>query len=630
MLAHQIAAGEIVERPASVAKELVENAIDAGADNILVELADGGKSRIRVRDNGCGMSREDAELAFEHHATSKIFSLEDLQEITTLGFRGEALPSIASVSRLRVRTMDRDSAADNSNPLGSELIYEGGFCSSKTEIAWSAGTEILVEDLFFNIPVRRKFLKTKGTELSHVSRFVTSYALVSPNITFKLEHEGRKILDTPTVTSLEERIFQIFGEKTESNMVGMNYERNGILVKGVTSLPHEQKNNPNSMYLFVNGRLVRDKVLTHAIRFAYQGQMPHNSYPFTVLFLYISPREIDVNVHPAKIELRFHDSRKVHSAIYHAIEEALLLQNPSPDLGTIARSLNVSGVEEPQPNPNNFYSKSFFSGKSSRDFPDHPAAGGKNSFRSNQNFYKNSPAPSLPERFLGGLGPDQPDIPAEAFPFEKQEEEYSEADKTSTRYRILGQFKESFIVAADHDGLMLIDQHVAHERILYEQALKAMEAKEGMASQSLLFPETLTLDPEQISLADQFMEHLNRNGYDIDWFGAGTIVVRALPVLAKGASISNLIDDLLQDSATLFNDISECDSSEKIARLREKMAISLSCRAAIKVNTVLSREKMEWLVDSLFLCRNPYTCPHGRPIVLKLDTDEILKGFKRI
>ncbi len=630
VLAHQIAAGEIVERPASVAKELVENAIDAGADNILVELADGGKSRIRVKDNGCGMSREDAELAFEHHATSKIFSIEDLQEITTLGFRGEALPSIASVSRLRVRTTDRDSAVDTSNPLGSELIYEGGFCSSKTEIAWPAGTEILVEDLFFNIPVRRKFLKTKGTELSHVSRFVTSYALVSPHITFRLEHEGRKILDTPAVNSLEERIFQIFGEKTESNLVGMNYERNGILVKGVTSLPHEQKNNPNSMYLFVNGRLVRDKVLTHAIRFAYQGQMPHTAYPFTVLFLHISPREIDVNVHPAKIELRFHDSRKVHSAIYHAIEEALLLQNPRPDLGKIARGMNISGMDEPQPNQNNFYSKSSFTGPASRSFPDFPTAGGKNSFRSNQNYSEDIPRPSIPEEFLSGLGPDQPDNPSGGFPGGEREEAGLKAEETSTRYRILGQFKESFVVAADHDGLMLIDQHVAHERILYEQALKALAAREGMASQTLLFPETVALDPEQISLADQFMEHLNQNGYDIDWFGAGTIVVRAVPVLAKGASIPNLIDDLLQDSAALFTDISESDSSEKIARLREKMATSLSCRAAIKVNTVLSHEKMEWLVDSLFQCRNPYTCPHGRPIVLKLETDEILKGFKRI
>lgn len=631
VLAHQIAAGEIVERPASVVKELLENAIDAEADNILVELTDGGKSRIRVKDNGCGMSGEDAELAFEHHATSKIFSIEDLQEITTLGFRGEALPSIASVSRLRVRTASREDSAESSNPLGSELVYEGGFCSSKTDIAWPAGTEIVVEDLFFNIPVRKKFLKTKATELSHISRYVTSYALVSPGITFRLEHEGRRILDTPAVKTLQERIFQIFGEKIQANLVDMNYERNGIHVAGVTSLPHEQKNNANSMYLFVNGRLVRDKVLTHAIRFSYQGQMPHSAYPFTVLFLQMPPREIDVNVHPAKVELRFHDSRKVHSAIYHAIEEALLLRKTAPDLGSIAKGINFSGIDEhPGPNGHSSHGEGFPS--AANRFPFGGNQGRMDYFHPNPDSYieRAFPPRQIPEKFPGKSPPDQAPFPDADQPWTGREESRPSSEDQPTRHRILGQFKESFIVAADSEGLMLIDQHVAHERVLYEQALKALSAKEGMASQSLLFPETVALTPEQGAMADQFMEHLNRNGYDIDWFGSGTIVVRAIPVLAKGADIRNLIDDLLQDSSGLFDDISVRDSSEKITRLREKMAISLSCRAAVKVNTVLSHEKMEWLVDSLFQCRNPYTCPHGRPIVLKLETEEILKGFKRI
>lgn len=632
LLAHQIAAGEIVERPASVVKELVENAIDAEADNILVELADGGKSRIRVKDNGSGMSSEDAELAFEHHATSKISSIEDLQEITTLGFRGEALPSIASVSRLRVRTAAREASVDSSNPLGSELVYEGGVCSSKNEIAWPPGTEILVEDLFFNIPVRKKFLKTKGTELSHVSRFITSYALVSPNITFRLEHEGRKILDTPAVSSLQERIFQIFGDKIQSTLVGMDYERNSIQVKGVTSLPHEQKNNANSMYLFVNGRLVRDKVLTHAIRFAYQGQMPHSAYPFTVLFLRISPREIDVNVHPAKVELRFNDSRKVHSAIYHAIEEALLLQKPHTDLAGIARNLDIPGSAQPPPVEDNYYPGPSIIKHGQNRFPFAVTENGRNSYNSRQGFNIETAASgtSFPEEYLNGPESDQEPVPVDELLGEELKKTGTRDEENRARYKILGQFKESFIVATDQEGLMLIDQHVAHERILYEQAMKALSTREGMASQALLFPETVTLTPEQTTLADQFMGHLNQNGYDIDWFGSGTIVVRAVPVLAKGASIRNLIDDLLQDSAGLFNDISESDSSEKITGLREKMAISLSCRAAVKVNTVLSLGKMEWMVDALFQCRNPYTCPHGRPIVLKLGTDEILKGFKRL
>ena len=627
VLAHQIAAGEIVERPASVVKELVENAIDAEAVQILVELADGGKSRIKVKDNGFGMSREDAELAFEHHATSKISTIEDLQEIHTLGFRGEALPSIASVSRLRVRTASLDESRSHSNPVGSELVYEGGVCTAKNEIAWPPGTEILVEDLFFNIPVRKKFLKTRSTELSHVSRFVTSYALASPGISFKLEHEGRKIIDAPAVSSLQERIFQIFGEETQSSLVEMDYERSGVLVKGVTSLPHEQRNNANSMYLFVNGRLVRDKVLTHAIRFSYQDQMPHSSYPFTVLFIRISPSEIDVNVHPAKIELRFNDSRKVHSAIYHAIEEALLLHKPEPDLSSIARGLALgrSGSPdipgEPYVSGPPFRRDGYAGSREER-------RGGSVSGHRNFDFRQSPLGQTIPhdprEGPPGPRGNDHLSIP-----WEERGSPAVESQVDTGRHRILGQFRESFIVAADQDDLMLIDQHVAHERILYEQALKALSTREGMASQALLFPETLTLTPEQTVLADRILEHLNRNGYDIDWFGTGTIMVRAVPVLAKGANIRDLIDDLLQDSS-LFNEISETDSSEKITRLREKMAISLSCMAAIKVNTVLSYAKMEWLVDSLFECRNPYTCPHGRPIVLKLGTDEILKGFKRL
>ena len=375
----------------------------------------------------------------------------------------------------------------------------------------------------------------------------------------------------------------------------------------------------------MNGRLVRDKVLTHAIRFSYQGRMPGTSYPFTVLFIEIAPTEIDVNVHPAKVELRFNDSRKVHSAIYHAIDQALVLHDVSRNsLSTIAHNIGFTNRGEPE---------------ARGDFNSMP-----NSERDDTTRTFPAAEQSFPPRqagiFTGNGQESESSFPG--FPDEEAEEtanqDISGSNEKSaatgpgdsvSRLRILGQFRESFIVAADSEGLMLVDQHVAHERILYEQALKAMESREGMASQALLFPESLSLNPEQKALADQFMASLNSNGYDIDWFGSDTIVVRAVPVLAKGADTRNLIDDLLQDSA-LFNETSDADSGERIRRLREKMATSLSCRAAIKVNTILSREKMEWLVDTLFQCRNPYTCPHGRPIVLKLGTDEILKGFKRL
>jgi DNA mismatch repair protein MutL len=634
VLVHQIAAGEIVERPSSVVKELVENSIDASSEQIHVAVEEGGKRLIRVTDDGDGMSADDATLAFEHHATSKIAVLDDLVRIRTLGFRGEALPSIASVSRTRLKTVDRE-AVQSGPALGTEIEYVGGKRTGLREISWPKGTEILVEDLFFNIPARRKFLKTTSTELSHVSRVLTGYALACPQIEFKLLHKGRNLLDASPVPTLRDRVFQLLGDSLVQNMVPVEHNREEIYVSGMTSLPHEQRNNANSLYLYVNGRIVRDRVLTHAIRQAYRDLIPAAAFPVTLLFVELDAERIDVNVHPTKVEIRFQDSQKVHSAILHAIEEALLLNRKN--LSSLARDIP-------------------FRSSSHRG-----TAGGV--LRSAEKFYQRNPTgtfafgkkgsvgqESRPGRSQFGQDPDCLELRSRTCPKERlpiseglalpeipetvpgyHADDIPETAHFSEAPSVLGQFVESFIVAVDREGVMLVDQHVAHERILYDRALRSLESDATVPTQQLLLPVTLDLSPQQRSVARQILDHLNTNGFEIEWFGESTVAVKGVPALAGDIDSKKILEDILDEIQRLdrFTE-GETESTQTVRRIREKIAISLSCHAAIKVNTPLTTEKMDWLVEELFRCANPYTCPHGRPIVLRLNIEEILRGFKRI
>ncbi|HUV13619.1 MAG TPA: DNA mismatch repair endonuclease MutL [Acidobacteriota bacterium] len=626
VLVHQIAAGEIVERPASVVKELVENALDACSTRIAVSVEDGGKNRIQVSDDGNGMSSEDARLAFEHHATSKIASFDDLQEITTLGFRGEALPSIASISRIRLKTIDQE-ALESGSSLGIELEYEGGTLRDSREIAWPRGTEVTVDDLFFNVPVRRKFLKTTSTELSHVSRLITCYALAYPKVEFKLDHADKKIVDVPSVRNPQERVFQLLGEKVAESMVPLEFEREGVRIRGFTSLPHEQRNNSHSLYLYVNGRMVRDKVLTHAIRFAYRDLIPSSSFPVVLLFVELDPAMIDVNVHPTKVEIRFRQSQTIHSAILNSIEKALLVNRSS--LSDLARNIPVAGPApagnrpgaitrgvEPYFRRQHGDSFSFRSPSSHRSFP---TGAGDPSF---QGLADVAGSESLRQESGGMLSTSFGEAHADDIP---------ETAHLGATPVVLGQFVESFVVAVDREGVMVVDQHVAHERILYDQALRSFESGKAVPSQRLLLPVTLELAPEQMAIADLIFDHLNANGFEVEPFGSQTLLVRGVPALAKNVDPKGIIEDLLDELTTLDELRSGSKLSDRsLRRVQEKIAISLACRAAIKINTPLSPEKMRWLLDTLLQSENPYTCPHGRPIILRLDIEEILRGFKRI
>lgn len=602
VLTHQIAAGEIVERPASVLKELLENSLDAGATSISVRGEAGGQRLICVRDNGVGMSPGDARLAFERHATSKISTLEDLTRIRTLGFRGEALPSIASVSRLRLRTCP-NSPSGSADP-GTEVRIQGGQLVGVRETSCAKGTEVLVEDLFYNVPARKKFLKSYSTDLGHLTRQLTHYCLAYPSVRFHFTHHGRLLLEADVSEGLEDRVFQVLGESFLENLVPVDYRKRNLRVNGYVSLPHDHRSSTASQFLFVNRRMVRDRVMAHAIREAYRDAMPARSHSRVLLFLEVDPEDVDVNVHPSKTEVRFRHSGAVHSAVLHAVEAAV--QQQRVDLSSLARDLPPSfSRDAPRPPvPARFRTGHAAAGLFSP--PTH--RGGADLSRDS---VVPAPAPLVRE---GGADPHLDNIP--------------ETTGISSVPVVLGQFVESFIVAADRDGILLIDQHVAHERILFDRAVKEMGDAGDPPTQYLLEPLKLELTPEQKATLVEILDDLNRNGFAVEWFGDRTLLVRGVPALARSCDTLELFQEIVNNCQGEETHLAAEDSS--LRRRREKIAISLACRSAIKINTPLSREKIQWLLDQLMLCETPFTCPHGRPIVLRVGIEEILRGFKRI
>ena len=602
ILAHKIAAGEVVERPASVAKELLENALDAESTRIEVEVEDGGKRLILVRDNGIGMGPEDAPLAFQHHATSKIHSFEDLGRITSLGFRGEALPSIASISRLSLRTVERTGSGDP-NP-GTEVRLEGGKLQSVKPISWPEGTEVRVQDLFFNVPARLKFLKTTTTELSHLNRQVVHYALAHPEVEFHFSHGKKVTLAAPAVPNLQDRIYQVLGKSFLDNLVPVDYQKAGIRVIGFTSLPHEQRSNGNSLFIYVNRRVVRDRMLTHAVRLAYQDLMPRQSFPAAILLLEIDPERIDVNVHPSKTEIRFGEPDQAHRALYHGIQAALLPAQTT--LSDLARDIPAQQLtpETPPVRPGDSpppFSRPLTSlpGRKGEGWVAEPGS---------RSLFPSAPTSGRESEFHGDTIPETAHLdPVPA---------------------VLGQFVESFVVSVDREGVMLVDQHVAHERILYEHALRYLSSEQPSPIQRLLVPITLELNSRQKIALEAILTELNSNGFEVESFGEGTIAVKGLPAFAGDCNAERILKDILEGDDWEKLDLE--NPEQRMERLRQKIAISTSCRRAIKINTLLTPEKMQWLLDELFQCQNPYTCPHGRPIVLRMGIEDVLKGFKRI
>jgi len=608
LLASKIAAGEVVERPASVVKELVENALDAGGRQIRIEVELGGKRLVRVTDDGEGMTRDDALLAFERHATSKIASVEDLEHIVTLGFRGEALPSIAAVARVLLRTK---TAAEL---VGTEVEIEGGKIKDVRECAWAGGTDVHVRDLFYNVPARRKFLKSDTTELFHVTNLVTHYALCYPRVSFRLQHGGRTVLDVAAVETLRERAYQIFGADFLASVVELEHVGEGVRVYGFASKPNWGRTTREAQYFFVNGRYVRDRVLTQALGESYRTLLPSGVHPAAILFVELPPSEVDVNVHPAKIEVRFRRPAHVQAAVIEAVRRALHQARPVVEV--------KRGVARSPESPSRADSERALGREAFRlQAPLVPPTPRQSSLGL---AFSPMPAPEAktatgaPEGALSEAAGTRPPISPQCLarpPLEAAIEE-----ETGERLRLLGQFHQSFILAATGRELLLIDQHAAHERILFERFREQL-AREALPAQPLLVPEIIELTPAQQAVFESVREELARLGIEVGEFSGRALALMALPADVPISEARPLILELLE--------VADHERRSSPERLRDRLAASLACRAAVKINTPLTEPMMRWLVDELFRASFPTSCPHGRPVVVKFTLREIERLFHR-
>ena len=612
-VANKIAAGEVVERPASVVKELLENSLDAGATELRIDVEAGGRQLIRVTDNGCGMLRDDALLAFERHATSKLSDVRDLFAIATLGFRGEALPSIASVSRLVLETRSAEETS------GTRVEIAGGKLLKCDEFTTPRGTAITIRDLFFNVPARKKFLRSEQTELAHIASLVTHYSLAHPEKAFQLRNGANSLIEVSPVETLRERVYQTFGGKTLDDLIDLGaIERElGIvegdepssrvfLIRGFVSGPQVQKLNRNSIFLFVNGRLIRDKLLLHALSSAYHNLMPPACYPFALLFLDCDCEEVDVNVHPSKTEVRFRHGTFVHDFVRDSIRDRLVATRPAATLSP-AWSAPQPGAELPfsdftqrienqqfEPVPNTFAAP-----ENPEDLPVF-TIGERFSFQDEAHL-------AVPDTHAG-LPADYAEVP--------------QSLATLPELRPLGQIHDSFIIAAGRDGLWIIDQHVAHERILFEKVL-AQQSRGRVEAQQLLMPILIELTADQQIEYARIAGELDSMGFETEPFGTRTIAVKAAPSDVGPGDVEKIIQEILEIAETELRKAS-------ISDLRRGMAASIACRAAIKVNMRLDQTKMQWLLKALSETQYPMTCPHGRPIALRYSTREILRSFHRI
>ncbi len=673
-VANQIAAGEVVERPASVVKEMLENSLDAGATRIKISVEAGGKKLIQITDNGCGMVRDDAMLAFERHATSKIKNTEDLLTIATLGFRGEALPSIASVSRLRLETRAEEEAA------GTVVEINGGKIARVEEAGLPLGTSITVRDLFFNTPARKKFLKAESTELSHIASLVTHYALAHPEKHFELHSAANAMLVAPPVAGYSERVYQVFGKETLDQLIPVAsrqaLERIGLPqpppwrrkevdedgeavvpqdpgemhLHGFVSKPEIQKLNRNSIFVFVNGRTIRDRLIQHALTEAYRNIIPPTVHPVVLLFLELPTGEVDVNVHPSKTEVRFRQQSVMHDFVRDSVRAALMKARPVPQFvtemrahATASEALTSGGLTpgaltpgaldplmEPRDPTLGTASAAEFPGLANAARPGAPHFSGDAN-----GFALQAPVPppiSQRFQFEGGIAveanaavslargadaiPDNGCAPA----LDVREEEPSLSSLGTLKP--LGQIRNSFILAVNEDGLWIVDQHVAHERVLFERILK-QRAVQKVESQRLLMPIVLELSPAQQAVFSEIADELQHNGFEAEPFGARSVAVKVAPAGVDASAVEHMLHELLDQ-------FSREEQSLNLEKIRARIAASIACHAAIKVNMPLEQNKMDWLLSELAKTDHPYSCPHGRPVVLRYSMKDIQKAFKRI
>ncbi|MGE5245834.1 MAG: DNA mismatch repair endonuclease MutL [Betaproteobacteria bacterium] len=567
-LANQIAAGEVVERPASIVKELVENAIDAGARRLSIHVELGGKRQVRVEDDGEGMEPEDARLSIERHATSKIRQASDLAAITTLGFRGEALPSIASVSHFVLRTRARGQHS------GTEIRVNGGAVASVAEIGAAEGTVVEVNDVFYNLPARRKFLKSDSAESAQVSRIVTQLALAYPEVGFALTSGGRCVLQCPPAATLRDRLYQIYGERED--LVEVRKQAGGMQLFGYVAALAEQGPTRGPQNVFVNRRVVKDRTIAHAIIDAYSTASIKERSPEVHLFLELAPDAVDVNVHPTKAEVRFRDGSLVHEVVRRGVMEALG-QGGSPQLQLRPEVAERGPVAAPIPGI---------------------LAGG-----------------AYPTRWLPGAPSLQAPGPQPPAPL-------STESLTLGPLIPLGQFRDTFIVAVDNDGIAIIDQHVAHERVLFERVMERLTAGR-LEAQRLLVPLLIDFPPEARQTLAGRASELERLGFEIEPFGDATIRVSAVPALLEASQSADTL-------RALADDLEGLDRGAGVEEALRRIAATTACHAAVKANYPLTYEKMAHILEELRATAYSTICPHGRPVMLRLTRREVEKNFERI
>jgi DNA mismatch repair protein MutL len=555
-VSQKIAAGEVIERPASAVKELVENSLDASASEINIEILAGGKRLIRVTDDGSGMGREDALLCFERHSTSKIRSEEDLEAISTLGFRGEALPSISAVSCLSLKT------AEKRGERGTLIEREGERILLIQDIGFPHGTSVEVKDLFFNLPARRKFLRSEKSELSSIVKYMTGVCLAFPGVRFSLTQGQREIFHYPAVGSLKERIFQIYGRSTIENLIEVNYQQDEMKIYGFVSAPPSGRSDRRRQIFFVNKRPVKDKLLQAALNQAYDGFLERGRFAEAFLFLSCSYSEVDVNVHPTKAEVRFRSSNTVFSFVFKCMRQALLRHQGIKEVYPAQEKEKKAFRIEEEPPPLQMK-------KDARE-----GEMGQELFA------------SLPEK-------------EELYP------------------RVLGQYLRSYIVAETPEEILVIDQHNAHERVLFEK-YKEIHKKKKWPQKMVLFPLLVDLSPSQILSMEENQALLGEAGFRVEAMGGQSYALKEIPDIFQEEEAKDIFLSLLEEI-----------KAEKMEKREEALLATLACRTAVKVGEPLSPDRMKYLVDELFQTPNPSLCPHGRPITVKIERREIEKGLKR-
>jgi DNA mismatch repair protein MutL len=601
---NKISAGEVVERPASIVKELIENSIDAGSKNITVEILEGGIPYIKVSDDGCGMNEIDAILAFERHATSKIKSDNDLYSIGTLGFRGEALASIAAVSHVTLQTKEEGAL------FGTKVVVEGGKVVEKTTCGCAKGCSIEVRDVFFNTPARRKFLKRPSTESMYITDVVTKLCLSHPEVSFKYVKDRKLQFITSGNGNIEDVILRLFGNEVYSSLMSASFESEDLKLKILAGKNSLNYSNRNMQFFYVNGRYVKNKTLSAAVDEAFKTYIPVNRYPAVFLYMEIDPRQIDVNIHPSKLEIKFSDERRIFEAVYKTIKDSLHKYNLIPEV-KIEEKKNIFEIETPTISAEQ--TKLYFTSsdkeveKEKKKFDNEFK--GKNVFLKDNVLKENSKNSSLDNHLAV----------YEEYEHEKEEINKNDLAKKISDIRIVGTLFSTYIIVEKEDVFYIIDQHAAHERILYE---KFTSQYEKIQTRQVTFPIVVELQPRDLELVHQEKELLNKLGYVFEEFGNNCIILREVPVILGQPEARQLFIDIVEKlkDKELINKIS----------LKEENIIMMACKAAVKAMDNLSEKEIHKLFDDLKITENPYTCPHGRPVIIAITKTQLEKMFKRI